>query len=535
MKSPSHLGILCLTFLLTSCQASVPAGDRATHPASGPASRPAKVKITISRETTYISGPVNPDGTINYVAYLNEKYSKGVTADNNAGVAILRILGPNLIDEPIRGKTYALLQMNMLPDTGDYFLTYRDYVEKTVPEPDQKGAIDQHEPATRYLWSAKMYPVVAQWLSTQEDHLAALCEASKLPRYYIPLVCPGQTPCVLGAVLPRLSLCLDAAKALVARALLRANAGDLEGARADLAATRRLARLFSQDPVVLGWLVGMSAASLAAKATERLVITGNLPPRQLKAMLEELNATPPLPDIRETISKERFCGLDAIMIAARGSVHSLRELVVMANPGRPQKQDALLLSLQKERPDWDETLRTYNRWFDDLAEPIQGNRTTKQERSWEAANNDYANLRAKLRELGSEEGWLKDVLRTRKETPAQRRKRIGKETGDLLSAIFMPRLARAITLHKQAITEVELARTATALAVYKADTGKFPDNLAALAPKYVKTVPVDVFGGRPLVYKTRGKGYLLYSIGSNLKDDGGKDDYEEGDIVVRVE
>ena len=35
-----------------------------------PGRRPAKVKITISRETTVISGPVNPDGTINYMAAL---------------------------------------------------------------------------------------------------------------------------------------------------------------------------------------------------------------------------------------------------------------------------------------------------------------------------------------------------------------------------------------------------------------------------------------------------------------------------------
>ena len=33
--------------------------------------QPAKVNITISKDTTYITGPLNKDGTVNYVAYLN--------------------------------------------------------------------------------------------------------------------------------------------------------------------------------------------------------------------------------------------------------------------------------------------------------------------------------------------------------------------------------------------------------------------------------------------------------------------------------
>ena len=40
---------------------------------------PVHEKIIISPETTVIDGPVNPNGTINYVAYLNAKYAEGTT------------------------------------------------------------------------------------------------------------------------------------------------------------------------------------------------------------------------------------------------------------------------------------------------------------------------------------------------------------------------------------------------------------------------------------------------------------------------
>ncbi|MBP7933880.1 MAG: hypothetical protein KA354_04445 [Phycisphaerae bacterium] len=44
---------------------------------------------------------------------------------------------------------------------------------------------------------------------------------------------------------------------------------------------------------------------------------------------------------------------------------------------------------------------------------------------------------------------------------------------------------------------------------------------------------IDPFSGRDFVYKQRSKGFLLYSVAENLKDDGGKhdDSWKNGDFV----
>ena len=63
---------------------------------------------------------------------------------------------------------------------------------------------------------------------------------------------------------------------------------------------------------------------------------------------------------------------------------------------------------------------------------------------------------------------------------------------------------------------------AFALAEHHADTGKYPVALADLKPKYVTAVPEDLFTGKPLKYTKTDSGYLLYSVGVNGKDDGGK-------------
>jgi hypothetical protein len=63
---------------------------------------------------------------------------------------------------------------------------------------------------------------------------------------------------------------------------------------------------------------------------------------------------------------------------------------------------------------------------------------------------------------------------------------------------------------------------AAALAAHFADTKGYPDTLADLVPKYLPKVPGDVFSDKELIYKKTDAGYLLYAVGANGKDDGGR-------------
>jgi hypothetical protein len=61
-----------------------------------------------------------------------------------------------------------------------------------------------------------------------------------------------------------------------------------------------------------------------------------------------------------------------------------------------------------------------------------------------------------------------------------------------------------------------------ALAQYAADHGEPPSQLTGLVPDYLPDVPNDPFSGQPLVYRTEPPGYVLYSVGQNCLDDGGR-------------
>ena len=65
------------------------------------------------------------------------------------------------------------------------------------------------------------------------------------------------------------------------------------------------------------------------------------------------------------------------------------------------------------------------------------------------------------------------------------------------------------------------ALTVIAVHVFKAQTGSWPASLDSLVPRYLPTVPIDMFDGKPLKYRLISTGPLLYSVGSNRVDEGG--------------
>src|SRR5437870_5722081 len=53
-----------------------------------------KPRFTISKETTYLTEPLDKDGYIDYRAALNKLLSKGVRPETNANVLLWKAIGP---------------------------------------------------------------------------------------------------------------------------------------------------------------------------------------------------------------------------------------------------------------------------------------------------------------------------------------------------------------------------------------------------------------------------------------------------------
>lgn len=83
-------------------------------------------------------------------------------------------------------------------------------------------------------------------------------------------------------------------------------------------------------------------------------------------------------------------------------------------------------------------------------------------------------------------------------------------------------------IHLTCCTESDLSATRLLLAcrAYEETTGHLPETLEALVPDYLPAVPRDPFDGAPFRYSAERR--LVYSVGENLKDDGGTDGRERG-------
>ena len=61
-----------------------------------------------------------------------------------------------------------------------------------------------------------------------------------------------------------------------------------------------------------------------------------------------------------------------------------------------------------------------------------------------------------------------------------------------------------------------------AIRQFRQDHNRLPSSLSKLVPEYLKTVPTDFYRDQPLIYRMVGDDFLVYSVGSDQVDDGGR-------------
>lgn len=67
-----------------------------------------------------------------------------------------------------------------------------------------------------------------------------------------------------------------------------------------------------------------------------------------------------------------------------------------------------------------------------------------------------------------------------------------------------------------------LRKTYLAIRWYESQFGELPAQLQDLVPEFLASVPVDPFLNQPLVYRREDGGFVLYGVGIDGVDDGGK-------------
>jgi hypothetical protein len=64
--------------------------------------------------------------------------------------------------------------------------------------------------------------------------------------------------------------------------------------------------------------------------------------------------------------------------------------------------------------------------------------------------------------------------------------------------------------------------TGIALELYRRESGEYPKSLDALVPQFLPQIPSDRITGEPVKYRVVNGKPLIYSVGDDRKDDGGR-------------
>ena len=526
MGNKLPFGLLTVGLVIASYAFGTPPGAKNAASAKPTAQKAAtatkeqpksQVRVKISKETTYITEPLRPDGYPDYVAALNQRFSAGVTPENNSAVLFWKALGPAEIPQQIRGRFFAELGMPQPSEQGIYFACFSDYIRTTKPQAsyeEQTRYREMLEASTMRPWKAGQFPVVAEWLKDSERPLALVIEATKRPRFSDPVI-PWKGDRTLHASLLGFEHKQHVAKALAARAMLKLDEGKIAEAWGDLIACHRWARLVAQGLLSSDIAIANRIEHCAIVAEQAVARSTSLSPKVLTAMADDLDALPPLRSAKNAVcAGERLILLDATCMAVCDGWNTLYPYGCLCDANRLKDPGAVLGYFFAN---WNSVLRSENAWFDSLAEA--GRKPVGRER--------VAAIRAVDNEL-----W-------NKATGSFFFDQLGYK---IICSLLHGDVADFLIAEDCEYMNLTLTKLAFSLAAYRADHRDYPEKLGELVPKYAKTVPKDVFNDADLHYRRHYGGYLLYSVGINGKDDGGpsvddcKDQYtvSNDDQVVRV-
>jgi hypothetical protein len=528
----SNVIAACLPVTILASAFSVSRADEAT-------AKTPRARVTISKETTYITEPLRDDGYPDYIRYLDEKLKVGVTPENNAAVLILQTLGPREISTEDRDRFFKGLGIDPLPEKGDYYIRWFEYSGRysakdwpLVPPGRTESAKDYFQSLddlTREKpWTKKDYPQLAQWVEANDKHIDRFVEASKRPRIYTPLISsPEAGETLISIILPVAQSSREAARALVGRAMYRVGNGDFEGALSDLMACHRLARRAAEGFTLVEALVGIAMDQTAMEAEAALITGDKLNAKQRTALRAELENLPRMSSMADKLDQgERLMYMDSVCWLAREGASKIKDLASLST-APAGAADGIANLIGGALFDWDVPLRIGNKWYDRFVAAARIEDPVKRVEAINAIENDLKTLVAGVRDT-SPSAWAALIFSPRAS--------MSKKVGDAMVSLLLPALEAALAAEHRNQTKHTVLLLSLALAEYRDEHKTFPEKLDELAPKYVKTIPLDPMWGVPFVYLKTENGYRLYGLGKNGRDDTGRthNDFDDADDLAII-
>lgn len=290
--------------------------------------------------------------------------------------------------------------------------------------------------------------------------------------------------------------------------------GDTASAVTNLDTLLKLVNHWQDEPILITQLIRIAMESIASTAQWELLQATNVTDQQLKMLQGDWDAANFARPMENALAMERDG--DMLLIESLRNTNSSSPWFSTGGGGGSA---AGPLDQLKQMAQSAGQHAAYSLWrvswaYDDELSVLRGQQAMVD--SLRVVGTDgyfkdaLADLDRKIAALGTNavnNTWLRRIL------------------DDQTLALFMD-LTGSLSKCLQRTMAIEVTRsiviTAIALKRYELRHGSLPPDLKALVPEFLPSVPRDPVDGKPLRYKPNPDGtYLLYSVGSDGKDDGG--------------
>ncbi len=518
--------------------------------------------LRISSRTTGISGPLDDRGKVDYFAAFEKLYIDKLNPPEDNGLRLLiaacgpRILEMSRIAEtvpweelPMHEKSKQWFADTWLPlcehmsidpnikppfyDSANYYSFMRKHREssqagdETLSKYEKK--IDPAEELRIQLiaapWKAEEHPVVADWLRERSLCLDYFGLCVRKPNY----VCWRPRPKedgLISIVLSDVQSHREFAKDLHVRITERLGRGDVEGAWYDLMSLMILARRhLRNDPILVTQLIGRVIEDMAEATIPMFFQYGSLSKEQIERFSREWDSLPQPNSFRKCLEFESYVLYE--ILRSRTPLKYFNMLQSLSGKGKGPKFQPPILAAEFLLPI---DLNIAGERLTELVGPLTQNQEVWENRvlRQKAVQKNAERLSEMMNRLYHTGNILLrlPLIRTRSELIA-----------DFLFSSCSPGISEINNANNRTDARYELVRIAWALERYKADHGDYPETLEPLWFGYLEEIPLDPCTNRStLTYKPRpedGCEYLLYSFGSDGKDDGGEENENnrKGDIA----
>jgi len=280
------------------------------------------------------------------------------------------------------------------------------------------------------------------------------------------------------------------ARLLLLEAHVRAHRGDAQGAARSIHAIFMLADSLKQEPVFISQLVRYALDGIGQTVLQRQLPAVAFPDGDLERFQGHLRAVDYSDGAHRAMMGERVMGItatpDPSSMGPSGDV-----AVVSWGPFR------------------DANLANYLKYMNRIVAATK--------RPWPQARLETAQIGGDIQAATSGRSALSSP-------------------GHIMVRLVLPGTSRFLDAAVRATAFNRATDAVIAVERFRRASGRLPEKLEELVPKYLPQVPADPFDGQPLRYVLRNKEYVIYSVGEDGVDNGGQgDDAGRPDLVFPVQ